>query len=64
MEAPRELLELCRMLVYQEMMLDVAATIAATQAETAPAMKPAAARLALLWFADEAARDTEMARAS
>ncbi len=54
------------MLVYQEMMLDVAATIAATQPETAPAMKPAAARpaLALHWFADEAARDTEVTRAS
>jgi len=42
MNAPQELLESCWTLVDQEMMLDVAATIAATQPELATTLtKPA-----------------------
>lgn len=63
MNAPQELLESCWTLVDQEMMLDVAATIAATQPELAATLpKPAGTppALALHW----AARELEMKRAS
>ena len=63
MNAPRELLESCWMLVDQEMMLDVAATVAATQPDIAAILtKPvgAAQALSLHW----AERELEMKRAS
>jgi hypothetical protein len=63
MNTPDQLLESCWKLADQEMMLDVAATIVATQPEiaTAPAT-PAGARpsLALHW----AARELQVKRAS
>ena len=61
--APQELLESCWMLVDQEMMLDVAATIAATQPDIAATLtKPAVAAqaLSLHW----AARELKATRAS
>jgi len=54
--APKNLLESCWMLVDQDMMLDVAATIAATQPEiVAVPMRPEAVRpaLSLNWLARE-----------
>ena len=48
MNAPLNLLEACWMLVDQDMMLDVAATIAATESATAAVpIKPAAIQPAL-----------------
>jgi hypothetical protein len=63
MNAPDQLLESCWKLADQEMMLDVAATIAATQPEIATMLTtPAGARpsLALHW----AARELKIKRAS
>lgn len=63
MNAPRELLESCWMLVDQEMMLDVAATVAATQPDIAATLtKPVGAAQALSLHRAE--RELEMKRAS
>ena len=61
MNSPENLLDACRMLVDQELMLDVAATIAATQPEiTAAPMKArkACSTLSLHWTP----REPEMKR--
>jgi hypothetical protein len=61
MNAPKELLAACWMLVAQEMMLDVAATIAATEPENVAIPKTTAGarpELALHWMA----REREMTR--
>jgi hypothetical protein len=56
MTAPKELLAACWMLIDQEMLLDVAATIAATEPEIVAIPKTTAAarpELALHWMARE-----------
>lgn len=61
MNSPENLLDACRMLVDQELMLDVAATMAATQPEiTAAPMRVREARsnLSLHWIV----REPEMKR--